>query len=86
MGIAVKFNKGTDVVGINIDLAELHINKCQLGIFSYKPERHVVKAASSVARELEKAIQKALANDRLSCLAASPVLPPGTSPKNCKYH
>lgn len=68
--IARRLNKGTDVVGINIDLAELHINKCQLGIFGYKPEKRIVKAAASMKPELEEAIREALENNRLSCIAA----------------
>ncbi len=68
--IARKLNTGTDIVGINIDLAELHINKCQLGIFGYEPEKRIVKAAASITPELEEAIRMALVNNRLSCIAA----------------
>lgn len=68
--IARKLNKRTDIVGINIDLAELHINKCQLGIFGYKPEKRIVKAAASVTPELEEAIRKALVNGCLPCIVA----------------
>lgn len=68
--IAKKLNKRLDVVGVNIDLAELHINKCQLGIFGYTPEKRIVKAAASVVPELEEAIRKALKDDCLPCIAA----------------
>lgn len=68
--IAGRLEAGTDIVGINIDLAELHINKCQLGIFGYSPEKRILKAAAFVTPELEEAIRKALVNDRLSCIAA----------------
>ncbi|MEN6623389.1 MAG: hypothetical protein ABFD50_17815 [Smithella sp.] len=68
--IARVLNTGTDVVGINIDLAELHINRCQLGIFGYKPEKRILKAADTVTPELEEAIRKNLVNNRLSCIAA----------------
>ena len=68
--IAKKLNAGMDIVGVNIDLAELHISKCQLGLFGYKPEKRIVKAADSVAPELEEAIRKALVGNRLPCIAA----------------
>lgn len=54
-------------VGIAIDLAEYRINKCQLGLFGYYPQKGIVKAAESVSPELEKAIRSALKNSRLSC-------------------
>ncbi len=70
MNIARELNKGIDVVGVNIDLAELHINKCQLGLFGYKPEKRTVKAADSVSPELEEAIRKALQDGCLPCITA----------------
>ena len=54
-------------VGVAIDLAEYRINKCQLGLFGWYPEKRIVKPAESVEPELEKAIQAALKNGRLSC-------------------
>jgi hypothetical protein len=68
--IARKLNKGIDVVGVNIDLAELHINKCQLGIFGYTPNKRILKAAAFVAPELEASIRKALVNGCLPCITA----------------
>ncbi len=54
-------------VGIAIDLAEYRINKCQLGLFGWYPGKGIVKAAETVAPELEKAIRAALKNGKLSC-------------------
>jgi hypothetical protein len=68
--IAKKLNTGMDVVGVNIDLLELHISKCQLGLFGYKPEKLIVKTAASVAPELEGAIRKALVGGHLPCADA----------------
>ena len=70
MDIAKKLNRGIDVVGVNIDLAELHINKCQLGLFGFTPEKRTVKAAASVSPELEEAIRKALQDGCLPCITA----------------
>jgi hypothetical protein len=68
--IAEKLNTEMDIVGINIDLAELHINRCQLGLFGYEPEKRIAKAADIVAPELEKTIRQALAGGCLPCIAA----------------
>ncbi|GAI74949.1 unnamed protein product [marine sediment metagenome] len=57
-------------VGITIDLLEMRINRCQLGLYGYSPEKRIVKPADKVSPELEKTILKTLANDRLSCAAA----------------
>jgi len=70
MAIAKKLNKGIEVVGVNVDLLELHINKCQLGLFGYKPESRIVKAAASVSPELEEMIRKSLKDGCLPCIAA----------------
>jgi hypothetical protein len=70
VGIAKNLNTGVDVVGLNIDLLELQISQCQLGLFGYKPEKRIVKAANCVSPELEGAIREALEGNRLSCLVA----------------
>lgn len=69
MDIASKLNKGTDVVGLNIDLAELHINECQLGLFGYSPKKRIVKPAESIAPGLEAAIRQSLTDGCLSCIS-----------------
>jgi hypothetical protein len=56
-------------VGLSIDLMEIEISKCQLGLFGYRPQKTVVKAAQVVQTDLEKAIRGALVNDRLPCAA-----------------
>jgi len=70
MDIAQKLNKEIAVVGVNVDLAELHINKCQLGLFGYRPETRIVKAAASIAPELEEVIRKSLQDGCLPCISA----------------
>jgi hypothetical protein len=57
-------------VGIAIDLQEGHIRKCQLGLFGYDSKRKMVKAAESVAPELQAAIAAAAAQGRLTCADA----------------
>jgi hypothetical protein len=57
-------------IGIALDLLEIRIAQCQLGLFGYSPESRIVKPASSVSPELEKAIRQALVNNRLPCIDA----------------
>ena len=57
-------------VGFTIDILDIPVTKCQLGLFGYNPRRGFVKPAESVSSDLEDAIRKALVNDRLSCPAA----------------
>jgi hypothetical protein len=54
-------------VGLAVDLMEIEISKCQLGLFGYSPQKMAVKAAKTVQADLEKAIRGALVNDRLPC-------------------
>jgi len=57
-------------VGLAVDLLDMRLAKCQMGLFGYRPEKRVVKPAESVSEEMEKAIQAALVNQRLPCRAA----------------
>ncbi len=57
-------------VGFTIDVMEIPVTKCQLGLFGYNPRKGFVKPAESVSSGLEDAIRRALVNDRLSCAAA----------------
>jgi len=56
-------------VGVSLDLLEVRINECQLGLFGYRPQRKVVTPAQSVAPEMEDAVREAIVNHRISCLA-----------------
>jgi len=68
--IAVKLNVQPAEVGIPIDLLEMRISKCQLGLFGYSPEKNIVKPAEKVSPELEEAILKTLSDNRLPCADA----------------
>ncbi|MGD1153028.1 MAG: hypothetical protein ABR911_09180 [Syntrophales bacterium] len=57
-------------VGVTIDLMELELSKCQLGLFGYSPQKMAVKPAETVQADLERAIRDALVNDRLPCATA----------------
>lgn len=57
-------------VGMNIDLLECRINKCQLGLFGYGEQKKSVKPAESISEDLESAIRSAVVDNRLACLSA----------------
>jgi hypothetical protein len=57
-------------VGVTLDLLEIRIARCQLGLFGYAPESRIVKPAPAVSPDIERAIRHALVNDRLPCIAA----------------
>jgi len=69
--IAAKQGCDPKTVGINIDLLEKRISKCQLGLFGHgsKKGKAIVKSGS-VPAELEAAIRDAMDGNRLTCKAA----------------
>ena len=54
-------------VGVNLDLLEMRISFCQMGLFGFSPDKRIVKAAEKVDAKLEKAIKAKLQDGRLSC-------------------
>jgi hypothetical protein len=56
-------------VGVAIDLLEIRIKKCQLGLFGYGAQKNAVKPAQRVSPELQDAIKASLVNNRISCLS-----------------
>ena len=57
-------------IGRGIDLLDIRLVKCRLGLFGYRPEKKAVKPKAPRSRELEEAIRAALAENKLSCHAA----------------
>jgi hypothetical protein len=57
-------------VGFTLDLLEVNVVKCQLGLFGYSPAKRIVKPAERVPPDLEKAIREALVKDRLPCASS----------------
>jgi hypothetical protein len=54
-------------VGKTMDLLELKINKCQLGLFGYKPDKKAVKPKKPASRQMEDAVRNALVDGKLAC-------------------
>ena len=65
--IAVERRVAPEKVGIAIDLLEARIQKCQLGLFGYQPEKRIVTPAATPSSEVETAINAQLANGRIAC-------------------
>jgi len=57
-------------VGKGIDLLDIRLVKCQLGLFGYGPGKKAVKPKTPESPDLEEAIRAALAEKKLSCRAA----------------
>lgn len=56
------------VVGMNIDLLEKRICKCQLGLFGYGAKKaKAFEASSTVAHDLEMAIRDSVVDGRITC-------------------
>ncbi|MGA6926294.1 MAG: hypothetical protein WBY88_11475 [Desulfosarcina sp.] len=69
--IAKKVACPPKTVGINIDLLEKRIRRCQLGLFgSGAKKSKAVKPAAMVSENLQSAIRDALDGNRITCLAA----------------
>jgi hypothetical protein len=61
--------KDMGVIGLHLDLLEIQLIRCQLGLFGY-PQGRIVNAAYAVPPELERAIRSSLRDGRLPCLTA----------------
>ena len=57
-------------VGKGIDLLDIRLVKCQLGLFGYSPVKKAVKPKSPQSKELKEAIRMALRQNKLSCRSA----------------
>lgn len=57
-------------VGLNSDLLEIRVIKCQLGLFGYRPKKKIVEPSEGIPHGLEGAIRGALEDKRLPCRSA----------------
>jgi hypothetical protein len=69
-GVAEKLALSPADIGMALDLMEVRLMRCQLGLFGYTPEKRIVKKADEWDATLEKEIRQALQDDRLSCADA----------------
>lgn len=66
-GIARELNVSPADVGAAIDLLEVRIIQCQLGLFGYGKEKSIPVLTDALNPEIELAIKSSLVNDRLPC-------------------
>ena len=57
-------------IGKTMDLMELKLIKCQLGLFGYGPDKKKVTSKPPENRQMEEAIQSALVDTKLACCDA----------------
>jgi hypothetical protein len=65
--IAVNLSVDPADVGTAIDLLEVRIIKCQLGLFGYGKEKNIPVLSDKTNPDIEQAIKSSLINDRLPC-------------------
>ncbi len=69
--VAFEIAKKTNViprdVGIALDMMNIRLSKCQLGLFGYKPDKKIVKTVDEVNQDLKDAINSAVVDNCLSC-------------------
>jgi hypothetical protein len=68
--IATELNVPMGEVGVALDLMEIRLSKCQLGLFGFEPEKIIVKPAEEIDIDLERAIDDCLVDGRLPCQAS----------------
>jgi hypothetical protein len=57
-------------VGKTVDLMDMKLSKCQMGLFGYKPEKKIVKPLNDFSQEINDAIDTALVDGCLPCKKA----------------
>jgi hypothetical protein len=67
--IAEELGVAASEVGVTLDLLEVRIGKCQLGLFGYGEKKRIVKPADKVGPELQKEIENSLVDGHLPCKA-----------------
>jgi hypothetical protein len=65
--IAVQLNATPAEVGTAIDLLEVRMNKCQLGLFGQGKQKNIPALSGKIDPEIESAIKSSLTNSRLAC-------------------
>ncbi len=65
--IAEALNVSPAEVGVTLDMMEVRINTCQLGLFGHSPQKRIVRPAEHVSPELQKAIEHTRDEKGLSC-------------------
>lgn len=54
-------------IGVTLDLLEIKISKCQLGIFGYGKGERLFKSVDNIPDPMEKAIRGSLTGGKIAC-------------------
>jgi len=54
-------------VGVALDLLEIKISKCQMGIFGYGKGERFIKSMENVPSSLEKAVREGIKGGKIAC-------------------
>ncbi len=68
-GVAKELGILPSEAGIQVDLLELRLTKCSLGLFGYDPEWNILQKDLPISEELDNAINNASENKRITCAA-----------------
>jgi hypothetical protein len=68
--IAGKLDVSPETVGLNMDLLEYRINRCQMGLFGYYPEKRIIHPAEMVSPMLAESLRSKAREGRISCAEA----------------
>jgi hypothetical protein len=68
--IAGELGSSLEETGRTIDILNIKISKCQLGLFGYGETKKIVQPAKEVTKELKEKITSSLKDGNLSCAAA----------------
>jgi actin-like ATPase involved in cell morphogenesis len=68
--IAAEMGFSMEETGRTIDVLNVKITKCQLGLFGYGETKKIVQPAKEIAPELKEAVAAALKDEKLPCAAA----------------
>jgi len=66
-GIGAELGVTMAEVGLTLDLLEVRISKCQLGLFGYVQKGKIIRPDEKFTPELERAIRGRLSDGRLPC-------------------
>ena len=65
--IADKLSVSPDEIGIQADLSELCISRCQMGLFGYSPQKKRLNPGIRISEELGRELDKNQVDGRISC-------------------
>ena len=68
--IAGEAGYSLEETGMAIDILNINITKCQLGLFGYGETKKIVQPAKEITSELKESITSALKEEMLSCSTA----------------